>query len=293
MTKHLDWDHLRIFLAAHRAGSLRGASEQLGVNHATVRRALIELENALGTRFFDRSADGLTLTQPGELLIEPAEIMERQSVQIARQLTGLDAEPAGTVRVSMPPSFAQGMFAPILASFTLAHPDINIEIIATNRLSDLGRQEADVSIRFASEVDDDVVGRRLLRYLNGAYATPRYLEEHRDLQVDDGTGAHWIGWGRSDDWVTKSPFPNAKVRHAVPGMFMQLEAAAHGLGMVFLPCFMGDSDTRLVRVPGAEPEPSRSIWLLLHGDLQKTARVRAFVDHAARAILSNRAAYES
>lgn len=282
--KHLDWDQLRVFLAAHRAGSLRGASENLNVNHATVNRAVRGLEETLGTRIFDRSTGGLTLTQPGEELIEHAEAMEQQTLQISRKLAGLESKPSGLVRVSVPPSLTHGFLAPILASFTEIHPDIRIKIIGTNRISNLGRHEADVSIRVAHEVEDDVVGRKMVRYVKSAFASPEYLERQPNLTVGDGTGAHWIGWGRPKGWVKNSPFPNAGIRHALPEISIQLEAAAHHIGMVWVPSFLGDHDPRLVRVPGVTPVPDRTIWLLLHGDLRKSARVRAFVDHTAAAI---------
>lgn len=291
MAARLDWDQLRIFLAAARAGSLRGASEDLGVNHATVNRAVRRLEETLGTRVFDRSAGGLTLTQPGELLIPYSEEIERQTHKIERGLTGLDTTPSGTVRVSMPPSFAQGFFAPVLHGFSAEFPDIEIEVIPTNAISDLRRHEADVSIRAAFEVDDDVVGRRLTRYVVAAFASPAYLDGHPDLRVGDGDGAHWVGWGGKADWVKETPYPNATVRHALPEIQMQAEAAAAGLGMVWCPAFLLDPEPRLIRIPGAPIQASRSIWVLLHGDLRKTARVRAFVDFFSDYITERRAQF--
>lgn len=291
MKKHLDWDHLRIFLTSYRAGSLRGAAEQLGVNHATIRRAIEGLEDRLGTTVFNRSSGGLTLTQPGEMLIDHAEEMERQTSRISRKLFGLDAEPSGKVRVSVPQSFAQGFLAEILAGFTEEFPDIQVEVIATNKISNLSKSEADVSIRVAHEVEDDVVGRRLLRYVTGAFATPEYLDRHPDLTIGDGTGTHWIGWGSNSDWIRSTPFPNAGSRHALPEIFMQLAAASQHLGMAWVPCFLGDSTPGLVRVPGVQVKPDRSLWLLLHSDLRKSARVRAFVDFTAEAIRKRREAF--
>lgn len=294
MVKPMNWDHLRIFLAVHRAGSLRGASDELKVNHATVSRAITSLEEGLGTRIFDRSSGGLSLTEPGESLVEHAEEIERQTDNISRKILGLDASPSGEITVSLPPSFAQGFLAPILASFTIAYPDIKVKFIATNQVSNLARQEADISIRIGYEVEEDLVGRRLLTYVVGAFASPQYLLNHPNLKIGDGAGAHWIGWGGDDlDWVKDSPFPNASLRHSLPEPFMQIEAAANHIGMILLPCFMGDADHRLVRIPNVEVKPNRSIWLLLHNDLRKTARVRAFVDHAASVILANRSAFLS
>ena len=292
MVRPMNWDHLRIFLAVLRAGSLRGASDELKVNHATISRAISGLETRLGTRIFDRSSAGLSLNEAGISLVEHAEEIERQTDKISRKILGLDAIPSGEITVSIPPSFAQGFLAPILASFTIAYPDIKVRLIATNEVTNLARQEADISIRVGYQVEDDLVGRRLLTYVVGVFASPQYLLAHPNLQVGDGDGAHWIGWGEDElDWVKDSPFPNADMRHSLPEPFMQIEAAANHIGMVMIPCFLGDSDTRLVRVPDVKVEANRSIWLLLHNDLRKTARVRAFVDHAAGVILANRAAF--
>ena len=289
----MDWDHLRVLLAVHREGSLRRAADVLRVNHATVARALKGAEEALGTRLFDRSARGLSLTQPGELLLPHAEEMEHQMIEVQRRLTGLDSDPSGTVRVSMPPSFAQSFLAPILAEFSLAYPDIKVDIVATNRISDLTRQEADVSIRAARKIDDDLVGRRLVQYVTAAFATPDYIAAHPDLIETGGKGAHWIGWGTSDDWIASSPLPNATARHALPEIFMQAEAAATGLGMAWIPAFMGDTCAGLMRIPGVPVEPSRSIWVLLHSDLRRTARVRAVVDFFADWITARKAMFQN
>ena len=64
------------------------------------------------------------------------------------------------------------------------------------------------------------------------------------------------------------------------------------MGLAMLPCFLGDRESGLVRIPGAMPIPDRSIWLLSRRGLRQTARVRAFVDFIAAAILDHRALLE-
>ncbi|MEM8798188.1 MAG: LysR family transcriptional regulator [Pseudomonadota bacterium] len=279
---------MRILLAVHRKGSLRSAAEHLRINHATVGRGLSEIESALGTRLFDRSARGVTLTQPGETLLPYAEEIERQMLEVQRRLTGLDSNPAGTVRISLPPSFAQGFFVPILSAFNDAYPDIRVEIVATNRLSDLTRQEADVSIRAAYRIDDDLVGRKLVDYVLAAFATPDYIAAHPKLLETKGEGAHWLGFDGDDEWIAKSPLPAANARHCLPEIYMQTEAAKAGLGMAWIPAFLGDTYPGIERIPGIPAAPGRSIWILLHSDLRRTARVRAVVDFVADWIISRK-----
>jgi DNA-binding transcriptional LysR family regulator len=288
MNKEMDWDHLRIFLTAMRTGSFRKAAEKLGVNHGTVHRAISALETDLGTRIFDRTTSGLQLTQSGETLIAPAEEMETQADNISRKISGLDMVPSGTIRLSLPPALSHGLLSDMLCGFSKVYPEISVRAIATNRVSDLRRLEADISLRVAMNVDEDVLGRKLVRFVQAIYASPTYLEQHPDLMSNGGQEANWIAWNDRHDWVSDSAFPKAVVRHVLPEVSMQIEAAAQGLGLIKIPNFIGDVDPRLVRVPGTQLHPGYYIWLLYHGDLRRVSRVRAFVDFAVDYFARNR-----
>jgi len=288
MKHSLDWDHLRIFLVTVRTGSFRKAAENLGVNHGTVQRAITALEADLGTRIFDRTTSGLQLTQSGESLIGPAEAMEAQTNSIARKLSGLDLKPSGTIRLSLPPALSHGLLSDMLCGFSKSYPEISIRTIATNRVSDLRRLEADVSLRVTRKVEEDVYGRKLVSFVQAVYASPAYLEQHTQLLVTGGSGGHWIAWSDNQDWVAASPFPKATVRHVLPEISMQIEAAAQDLGLIKVPAFAGDADPRLVRVPHVPLQSGHDIWILYHGDLRRVARVRAFAGFAADYFSRNR-----
>ena len=289
--RELNWEAVRVFLQVARSGSLRRAADAEAVNHATVARAVGNLEKELGARLFERSRQGLQLTQAGEELIASAEKMEVEAHAIQRRVQGLDDRPAGRITVSVPPLLAYRFLGPHLQGFSDAYPQIELDMRISNTFADIARRETDISIRIAFEVDDDVVGRRLIQYKKGVYASPRYFEERPSLRVGDGAGAAWIGWsdeGQYPDWVKSSEFPRAPVRHVMPESVLHLEAAANHMGMITMPCFIGDADPRLRRAPGTVPQDDRSIWILFHADLKRTARVRAFVDYMAAAILELR-----
>jgi DNA-binding transcriptional LysR family regulator len=175
-----------------------------------------------------------------------------------------------------------------LADFCRLYQQIELDIVLTDSFSDLNWREADVSVRMAFDVSDDVVGRRLLQYGKAVYAAPGYLESTpRGALI-------WIGWGPDDPhpaWTRDTPFPDVPVRHRLFGHTAQIEAARAGLGLTMLPCFLGDSDPGLRRVPGSDPIPDRSLWLLLHHALHRTARVRALVDFLADAVHRHRAVF--
>ena len=195
------------------------------------------------------------------------------------------------MRITLPPSLAYVFIAPLLARFSEACPDIDLDIQINNSFQDLTKHEADVSIRVAYSVTDDVVDRKVIQYAKGVYASRSYIAMHQDLFDGNGAGLTWIGWGDDDphpEWARKSRFPAASTRHCAPQGVMQLEMARDGMGMTFLPCFTGDTEPELQRVPSTEIVADRSIWPLLHSDLRTTARIRAFVDFMAAESLRHR-----
>ncbi|MFV2038304.1 MAG: LysR family transcriptional regulator [Paracoccaceae bacterium] len=284
MAKTIDWAELPYFLAVARSGSLRSAADQVGGTHATVDRHLRALELAYGVRLFERSTAGLALTPAGEELLPMAENAEAAVISAPRRVQGLDREAAGRVHVSVSPSLVFNVLPPVFARFFDLYPEIDLEITVTNRFQDLARSEADVSIRVAHEVNDDVVGRRVLQYAKGIYASHEYLDKYWAWRGPNGEGLHWIGWGDASDmpnWVRDSPFARAAIRHRVPEGFLVMQLVRQGQGMSYLPCYAEKHCPELVRVPGTEVTLDRSIWLLLHADLRKTTRVRLFVDFMA------------
>jgi DNA-binding transcriptional LysR family regulator len=233
-----DWADLPFFLALSRAGSLRAASDMLRATHATVNRRITQLEAFYGVRLFERSVEGLSLTAAGEELLPMAIKAEEAILRGRRKLSGLDQKPIGRVRISTPPGLTEGILAPILASFTQKHPDIDLEIVVTNAFQDLTRHEIDVSVRIAHSVSDDVVGRKLLQYASGIYATRDYVEKYAPTAGPQGEGLTWLGWGDREtlpDWVRKSPFPKATLRHTIREATMQIAMVRAGVGMSTLP----------------------------------------------------------
>ena len=81
----LSWDDLRVFLSCTAQGSLRRASETLGVSASTIARALDRLERTVGYRLFARDKEGLRLTDDGRFMLDEVRAMERATLSIARR----------------------------------------------------------------------------------------------------------------------------------------------------------------------------------------------------------------
>jgi DNA-binding transcriptional LysR family regulator len=133
-------------------------------------------------------------------------------------------------------------------------------------------------LRSQFDPNHNLVGRRLPDFVDMAYAAPNYIADH--TFANGKTDASWIGRGVNDPsntWVKEGPFPDAVVKHQIPDMLDQAQAAKEGLGMVVLPCFFADALNGLALIPDIGPVSSRPAWVLPHPDLRSPVRVMTFV----------------
>jgi len=284
----VNWDDIRLFLALAREGSARSAAESLGVSHTTISRRTDQLEADLGTRLFDRDVTGYRLTAEGETMMASALRAEDALLAAERQLQGRDAQLSGEIRLTTPDILATNLIMHDLVGFSREYPEIDLNVMISYDVFDIARREADIAIRFIGpgrSPPEDLVGRLLAVSSSAYYAADAYLAAHDPR--DESSGARWIGWNdeeRFPDWVKESPFPSMPAYGKFSNALLQLEAAKQGMGMVTLPCFVGDATNGLRRIPGTEPYENYAMWLLSHPDLRDTARLRIFRKFIAQVI---------
>ena len=282
------WDDLRFFLMVARSDSLSEAGRKLGVSQPTVSRRLASMEERMGVTLIQRTAAGHGLTAIGQEILASVEDVEEDIANIGRQVFGRDRTVAGTVTITCTQAMADSYLSGRLAQFVTNNPGININLICTLQHLSLTRRDADVAVRVTSNPPESLVGRRLCGIAVGVYGAkpggPSSVEE-----------ADWIGW--QDDAYNRmliaAKFPQARIRHRTDDMQATAAMARAGLGLVVLPCYVGDSDPGLRRM-AAEPANDHimDLWVLTHPDIRRAARVRAFTEYIANQILSDRDLFE-
>ncbi|AGB47830.1 transcriptional regulator [Mesorhizobium australicum WSM2073] len=280
----IDWDDVRYFLAAARGGSVRAAAERLGVYHSTVLRRIAQLEERLGAQMFEKLPSGYRLTAAGEEVLELANQMEASSHQLETRVFGRDQSARGLLRVTVPPFLATHLLMPDLADFARMHPDIEMEILTTGEVANLTNREADVAIRIVADrktLPLNLHGLKGPEVFSGVYTSRDRLPALRAGTPDP---LRWIAidnhgipdWAREGEvHITGAPF-------RTPDAETQIIAAQQGIGMTKLPCFVGDADPLLVRVPGTNPPMHGTLWILTQGETRKTKRVRLFTEFVSR-----------
>lgn len=275
----MKWDDLRIFLAVARSRSFSEAAVRLGVNQSTVSRRLSSMEEHLKTQLLDRTTDGPVLTEAGNELLVMAQRVEEEFFHIDSAVTGRDMRLSGRLKITCIDMLVDRFLAPHLARFTAMHPEIELEILTGLRSLDLMRREADVAIRASDAPTETLVGRRLFDFNIAVYAANSLADTLPDQP--DPADLDWIGLDDEDNnkRVVKGRFPTASIRHRVDGLFMQNAFVREGMGVAALPCYWADRDPAIRRIYRKPYSPNGlGFWVLIHPDMRRTARVRAFVD---------------
>ena len=290
-----NWNDLRLVLAIHRAGTLGGGAAALNVNHSTAFRRLNALEERVGSRLFERLPGGAYLPTPeGERFSTTAERIEAETAALDRDVTGRDTRLTGSLRVTSSETLAYAVLTAELARFRQLHPGIVVEMVIDNRVLSLSRREADIALRVTRPKEPDLFGRKLADIGWTLYATPAVLERDGPVKTLD---RDFISWGAdvtsiaAADWIGDH-VPAGRVVYRASSLVNQLTAARSGMGLVLLPCYLGDTDPELVRAwTKPIPELTRELWIVTHADLRRTARVRAFFEVVGEGLASQHALF--
>lgn len=279
--QNINWDDLRYCLAVVREGSVSAASRKLDVNHTTVSRRISALETELRAKLFDRSTTGWLLTPFGEGILRAVEAMDEDVNAIRRQATADAQDLRGRIRVTAPDTCIQRLLLPGLKDFAVRHPEIEIELIASDTVFNLAVHEADIAFRATDDPPPNVLGTRVGTFAVAVYGTPELIVQHRS--DPDSVGAiTWTG-GVMPEWLPRC-FPRMKVRYFVNSLAIAHDLARGGMGFALLPCGLGDTAPELARLPVDPGEAGRGFWVLSHIDLRTTARLRIFRDFMLEAI---------
>src|SRR3712207_2972998 len=191
----LAWDDFKLVRLIAEAKGLAGAAERLGVNHSTVFRRLGQLEEALGTKLFERHRTGYALTPAGEEMAALAERMDEDVATFARKLAGQVLSPAGELRVTTNDTLLVHLLTPMFARFFQQCPDVRLDLVLSNQALNLSKRDADVAIRATDDPPETLVGRRVATLAWAIYGRAADFPQPGSVDLASLFSRTWIALG--------------------------------------------------------------------------------------------------
>lgn len=290
----MDLNELVVFAKVVEAESFIGASRELGMPKSTVSRKVADLEERLGARLLQRTTRRLSLTDVGRAYYQRAARVVAEAAEAEAVVTRMQAAPQGLLRVTTPLNVEY--LAPIVASFLLRYPEVQIEVVGTDRRVDLVQEGFDVAVRAGSLSDSTLVARSLGTIRSYVVASPAFLERHgtpkkpEDLTNFDclvfGAGADRTHWKLFRDGRTLTV--TVRARLVVNDFEFLDEAAREGVGIAMIPVHRASPDLRSERLRHVLTQwcsPGFELHAVYPSTRHLSPKVKAFLDHLSEQML--------
>ena len=286
----LDWDDLRFFLAVARHRTLAAAAKHLHVTQSTVSRRLASLQEGMGVRLLQRTADGYVATLAGESIRAHVERVEAEALSVERVVAGQDARLEGVVRVAGAQLLTSHLLAPSFAALHSIHRGILIEALPALPGEPLATQEADIVVQLRRFEHHDLVVRNIGAIAFGLYACVAYIARQGVPDLGNGCAGHRLialldqqDHSGQAAWLAEHA-GRAEVVLKADSYETQHWAAYCGGGLALLPRFRADAEPALRRIRVPVPVPAAEIWLGVHRENRQVPRVRTVLDIIAEAV---------
>lgn len=289
----MNLNDIQYFYQVVQHGSFTQAAVALGVNKSLLSRRVANLEQRLQIKLLYRSTRALSLTPPGHTYYQHCKqiMQELQAAQLS--LYQVREKPFGRIVVSCPALFAQFHFGQYLIEFMQAFPEVQLHLVATERLTDLHQEGIDLALRFQSQpfVDSSLVVRDLGTSELILVASPQYLQQHAPISVLQDLANAKVLFKTRQDGLLQWRF---KHQHAQQEQTMTLDPLLQsnewlilkrgvmaGLGVAVMPqkyCQTELNSGELVRVLPDWSVPTATLYLIYPTKRYMIPSVRCFID---------------
>jgi DNA-binding transcriptional LysR family regulator len=286
-----DWRLIRSFLAALDQKSLMGAARVLRLSQPTVGRHIADLESQLVVVLFERTGRGLVPTATALRLADSARSMDAGAQQLARTLAGVQTQTRGTVRITASVPVATYLLPQLLAHMRQRLPDIQIELVSSNLVSNLLRRDADIALRMVRPDQGSLIAKKIGDVGLGAFAHRDYLSCHTTLRQPLDLLQHELIGSDTDTTILQGfaamGYPATREMFALRSddFVVQWQAVRAGLGIGFVANYMAHTDPDVQPVLADQLKiPPLPMWLAVHREIRTNRRIRAVFDYLAESL---------
>ncbi len=283
-----DWNQTRAFLAVVEEGSLSSAARVLNQTQPTIGRQISALEAALGVTLFERAGRSLIVTRTGLDLAEHVRAMADAAGRISMLASGQSQTIEGVVRIAASELFAAYLLPPILAKLRSVAPKIDIDIVASNSISDLLQREADVAVRNVRPEQPDLIARLVHESSGRYYASKSYLRKRGwPKSIADFPDHDFVGFSDADQMIGhyRQLGVELETRHFRIGSSNSLvawELVKQGFGIAPMSVDVARHAPDLETLFPDSDALTFPTWLVTHRELHTSRRIRLVFDLLAQ-----------
>ena len=292
---------IELFCLTAQHQGFTAAAKATGLTAAAVSRSVARLEGRLGVRLLMRTTRQVRLTDVGQRYYVQCQQALGQLIEAEREVSGQQLKPSGLVHVSLPTSYGHHRVLPLLPTFSLRYPDIEIELSLSNRNIDFTDEGFDLAVRSRTPPDSGLVARKLEDADLLIVASAPYLKRHRAPRTPDELARHdciqfvlpssgkTVPWllkqeGHIIEWTTEG-----RMRCA-DDILAPITLARAGGGLAQTYRFLVEDDLlegRLVEVLAEHAGASRPFSLIYPANRHMPLRVRVLIDFLTGALAKN------
>jgi DNA-binding transcriptional LysR family regulator len=285
----MDLNEIVVFSRVVETGSFTAAAQSLGLPKSTVSRKIAQLEERLDARLLQRTTRKLSLTEIGKAYYERCKQIVSEIAAAEQMVADLQAAPRGLLRVTAPVDVGGLILGGIIAEFLILRPEIQIELVLSDRTFDLVDERLDLGVRFGPLPDSSLVARRLGEVTGYLVASPEYVARRgaptRPEQLAEHDVVTFVPVRRLQSWTLRGPRgaehevqPGS--RFTTNGMIAAREAVRAGAGISMLGDFAIYDDLasgRLVRVLPGWTAFAAELFAVYPSTRQLSPKLKAFL----------------
>ncbi|MEI8701048.1 LysR family transcriptional regulator [Mesorhizobium sp. M6A.T.Ce.TU.002.03.1.1] len=286
--------HLPVVVAVARRGGFALAAAELGMSPSAVSHAVRLVEERIGQPLFARTTRSVALTEAGEALVAAAEPALEDIADRMERIRSVKGRASGLLRINAPRIALPLALMPILSAMAERYPDVTVEIVTDERLSDIVGEGFDAGIRLGEMIAEDMVTVRLTQpFRTIVVASPAYVGRHGQPRTLADLSAHnCIGyrllrsralyrWDLNDQGKDISVETRGSVVLTDPLSARDMALAGIGLAYLFEPLVRADVEAgRLVEVLRDTSIDEPGLFLYFPRRAAMAPKLRAFIDTA-------------
>ena len=256
----------------------------------TLSRQVSALEADLSLLLFERVGRGLVLTDAGRELLAHVRDMGAAADRLTVSAIGHQSGISGRVSISASDILSHTILPGVVADLRRRAPQLAIEVVATNQLSDLLRREADIAIRHVRPEQPNLVARRVREGHGPFYAAPTYLDRRgRPATPEALAKLDWVAFGNPGlmcSHIRSMGVPvttDSFVVHSENGI-VAWEMVCSGMGICPMDASIAGQEPQVEPVLADRREVDFPVWLVTHREIHNSPRIRLVFDHLAEVL---------